>query len=514
MLSLSRRGLSLVGLSPDTSPSDPFLLGLASGNEVPKGTNPWSLCYGGHQFGSWASQLGDGRAISIGEVAVPGNEGPWKRVELQLKGAGLTPYSRFADGWAVLRSSIREYLAAEAMFALGVPTSRSLTLVTGSRKVVREEGLELGAVVCRLAPTWIRFGSFEILYSRGQFDLLKQLADYVIEYHFPEVLLKSSPTSGDVTADSLQTNKYILWLQSVVSKTADMIAHWQSIGFCHGVMNTDNFSILGLTIDYGPYQFMNAYEPSYVCNHSDYSGRYAFDEQPRIALWNLVRLVSVLEPLLSSRFPSKEHPTEPHVEAVITAALRDVIEGFGTRYEEQYAILMGRKLGLAKAEKADYESLHKPLLAWMADAQLDYTLFYRLLSQRVTDVVEESEVPESFFEALYPLSFTKPEEWEPLKSRFRLWATQYRARLALDGSDKSKDNLSSSMLGVNPKYVLRNHIVQQVIDEVTANPASDAVDRYLRVLERPYTNGSPDQDKEFGGIVPFDQRDLKCSCSS
>ncbi|KAJ3261457.1 hypothetical protein HDU77_000829 [Chytriomyces hyalinus] len=529
LLSVSRRGLELIGLKPDAAEHDAdFLLGLTSGNEVPSGTNPWALNYGGHQFGSWAQQLGDGRAICLGEIEVANKDGSPQRIELQLKGAGMTPYSRFADGFAVLRSSIREYLAAEAMHSLGVPTSRSLSLVLSSRGVAREEGLEPGAVVCRLAPSWIRFGSFEVLYWRGQLEMLKELADYTIENHFPHVLSESANIANERAASNSTTtltfqeqlafNKYILWIKSVVEKTADMIAHWQSVGFCHGVMNTDNFSILGLTIDYGPYQFLNTFEPGYICNHSDHTGRYAFNQQPRMAMWNLVRLVNVLDPLLATRLPSKDSPIPKEEEEAIMKALGDTVHLFGPRYEMKFNELMGKKLGFLTPLEDDLDVVHQPLLKLLFEAQLDYTLFYRTFSESVEQVLEAGAMPDALFDQFYKFSFKAKNEWDSetgeksLKTRFQDWTQVYIQRLETDKDAKS--SLKSRMLNANPKFILRNHIVQKVIDEVTVDPTSSVIDRYLRVLENPFENGSAADEREFGGAVPALLRDLKCSCSS
>ncbi|KAI8918857.1 hypothetical protein BC831DRAFT_482062 [Entophlyctis helioformis] len=443
---------NLVGLDPDALLSSPDakqeLIDVVAGNKVPAATHPWSLNYGGHQFGVWAGQLGDGRAIALGEVVHPLTG---VRTEIQLKGAGLTPYSRFADGFAVLRSSIREYLAAEAMAALGAPTSRSLALISNDRKVMREEGNEIGAVVCRLAPSWIRFGSFELHYSRGEYDLLKELADYTIDTHFRISLHRLA---------SLAANKYLMWYREVVDRTADMIAHWQAIGFCHGVMNTDNFSVLGLTIDYGPYQFMDTYEPAYICNHSDETGRYAFHEQPRMALWNLARLASVIDPLMASVLPTP-----------------------------------------------DMRQMYQPLLKFMDDAQLDYTAFFRALCaldlthETLDAAVEWTRVPASS-----SASASNDGEPQTLVQRAQDWYKAYRERVLSETTGaytaQTDAERQTRMRGANPKYILRNHLVQRVIDKVTADQSSDAVDRYLA------------QDKEFGGLVPFSMRGLKCSCSS
>ncbi|KAJ2386953.1 hypothetical protein GGI23_006383, partial [Coemansia sp. RSA 2559] len=276
LVSVCGAGAKLLGLSPETFWRDRNAAAAVwSGNELPPGAlQPWAQCYGGHQFGVWAGQLGDGRAINLGAIEADGAS--W---EVQLKGAGRTQYSRFGDGFAVRRSSIREYLAAENLHALGVPTSRSLALVFTDRVVQREEP-ELGAVVTRLAPSWVRFGTFELPASRGDHTACRQLADYVLEHSYPHI-----------TADAA-AGKYAQLFREITQRTARTTAQWQAVGFCHGVMNTDNMSILGLTIDYGPFAFMDAYDPQFICNRSDVAGRYSFSEQPRVALWNLLRLAA------------------------------------------------------------------------------------------------------------------------------------------------------------------------------------------------------------------------------
>ncbi|KAJ1923358.1 hypothetical protein LPJ71_000868, partial [Coemansia sp. S17] len=326
LVGVSSSGAQLIGLKSEDFWRDPQLAAAVwSGNQRLPGSHPWAHCYGGHQFGVWADQLGDGRAISLGQVL--NNTGDvW---EVQLKGAGRTPYSRFADGYAVRRSSIREYLAAEHMNALGVPTSRSLTLVFTDRVVEREEP-ELGAIVTRLAPSWVRFGSFELPASRGDFNLLRKLADYVIHHHYYSELIQ--PAADDKSGGG---GVYIRLLQVVVERTAAMVAAWQAVGFCHGVMNTDNMSILGLTIDYGPYAFLDAYDPDFICNHSDPAGRYAFREQPHVALWNLVRLAGPLSRLVGQ--DPEEDASSETLEAVTKA-----LNSFGSEYSRKYAELMRR----------------------------------------------------------------------------------------------------------------------------------------------------------------------------
>ncbi|KNC98861.1 uncharacterized protein SPPG_05830 [Spizellomyces punctatus DAOM BR117] len=465
-------GLDLEAILADEREKDRFI-GFVSGRYVPEGTNPWSMAYAGHQFGSWAGQLGDGRAICLGEVTTEAEQ----RWEVQLKGAGLTPFSRFADGYAVLRSSIREYLCSEAMFHLGVPTTRALSLVGSSRRVQRETE-ETGAVVCRLAPTWVRFGNFELFLSRGDIPNLRLLADWVIAHHFPH--LAAHPT------------KYSAWLTEVTHRTAKTIAKWQSVGFCHGVLNTDNMSILGLTLDYGPFQFMDAYDPQYVCNHSDHTGRYAFDAQPGVGLWNVAKLASAVSPLVVDEENGDKSRAEDK--------LKEVLQSYAGKFHEEYMSLMTKKLGLMSPRPEDVETLVKPLLAHLATLQADYTHFFRSLSTGFTLAQSDSKPPLS----------------EPLEE----WYNAYRTRLLSELDSQAQDVLVKAdmdrmqrMKAANPKYILRNHLAQQVIDKAEKGDYGD-LEAYFKVLQRPFEDGSAEEGTKFAGSVPSWAKGLKCSCSS
>ena len=510
LVSLNRKAATdLLNLDESEATAD-----ILSGNQLMEGTNPWSLNYGGHQFGVWAGQLGDGRAISLGEVIDSKNH----RWELQLKGAGRTPYSRFADGYAVLRSSIREYLCAENMNAIGIPTSRSLSIVSTSRVVYREDQ-EQGAIVCRLAPSWIRFGSFELFFSRGDFANLKLLADYTIETHFPNVFVAANQPS----------NKYLLFLKEVVERTADMIAWWQSVGFCHGVMNTDNMSILGITIDYGPFQFMDIYNPAYICNHSDEMGRYAFYKQPSIAIWNLSRLASTLSVLMAKQLPdSPDPPLIPEKEEqAINGELVKVLTGFSDRWDATFSKLLRDKLGLVEQRSEDMTSIFQPLLQLMHEMEVDYTHFFRAFSYMS---IESGSISEQTFQGWSKFSVKSSVDWdvvvpsesdEPstsITTRFQTWYNVYRTRLISEHPSEAISVIDSKrkaiMLRSNPKYVLRNHIVAETIKETERNPASDAVDRYLKVLMNPFDEGTPQEQHKFLKMVNDEERSIKCSCSS
>ena len=396
-----------LGLDPDWLRSDAALQAF-SGNTPLHGSAPLASVYSGHQFGVWAGQLGDGRAILLGEVETPA--GP---MEIQLKGSGLTPYSRMGDGRAVLRSSIREYLCSEAMHALGIPTTRALCL-TGSPEPVRRETMETAAVVTRAAPSFIRFGHFEHFAARGQLTELQTLADFVIEHHYPECRAGAG----------FDGNRYAALLQAVSERTAALVAQWQAVGFCHGVLNTDNMSILGLTIDYGPFQFLDAFDPGHICNHSDHQGRYAFQQQPAVVRWNLYRLGQALQPLIG----------DP---AIATAAL----ESFVALYPAEFMVRMRSKLGLAAPHEGEAEVMDT-VLRLLADNSVDYTIFWRRLSHAVASGHLEP-VRDLFAD----------------RAAFDAWMLSYSELLA----HTSKALAADLMLKTNPRFILRNHLGEQAI---------------------------------------------------
>lgn len=414
--------------------------------QIPPDQPPVASLYAGHQFGVWVPQLGDGRAAILGEI----DHGD-KNWELQLKGSGPTPYSRGGDGRAVLRSSIREYLCSEAMHGLGIPTTRALCLIDSKTPVYREE-VESGALIVRMAPTHIRFGSFEVFAYRGQTDEVRKLADFVIERFYPECLNSAKP--------------YLAFYQSVIEKTANMIAGWMAQGFAHGVMNTDNMSILGLTIDYGPYGFMDAYNPGYICNHSDHTGRYAFNQQPNIASWNLGALGNALLSLLD-------------VEDAQAA-----LDEFKELYLSAYKKRMCAKLGFDKPTKTG-EQLVEDLLGLMRDCRADYSRTFRLLSREST--------------------------WEKMATtfgnsrQFKQWLGRYAESRA-----EFKD-CQQLALSQNPKYVLRNYMAQIAIEKAQKGDYSE-VDRLLRILQSPFDE-HPDTEEYFAE-PPNWAGQLSVSCSS
>lgn len=421
-----------------------------------------STVYSGHQFGVYVPQLGDGRAHLIAEITSPDEQ----VYELQLKGSGPTPYSRFADGRAVLRSSIREYLCSEAMHALGIPTTRALSLVASPQPVLRERP-ETAAVVCRVAPSFIRFGHFEFYYYTGQTERLGPLADHVIAEHYPQFVDRS--------------DRYAAWLTEVVERTAWLMARWQAVGFCHGVMNTDNFSILGLTLDYGPYGFIDAFDAGHICNHSDEGGRYAYQQQPRIGHWNCSRLLQATLPLLS------EVP-EKAVE-IATA----ILDRYPSAYAEKVTRLWADKLGLRELREEDPPLINE-LLTLMHRGHSDFTRTFRHLSR----VRLDQEGPAAGVR----------EEIADLEA-FDAWVTQYRDRLRSEQSDDA--GRSARMNQVNPKYVLRNHLAQAAIDKAQAGDFLE-IDVLMKLLARPFDE-QPDMEP-YAAEPPPELRHIEVSCSS
>ena len=433
----------------------PDALNAFTGNAPITGTQPLASVYSGHQFGHWAGQLGDGRAILLGEVDTA--SGPQ---EVQLKGAGLTPYSRMGDGRAVLRSSIREFLCSEAMHGLGIPTSRALC-VTGSPAPVYRETVETAAVVTRVAPSFIRFGHFEHFSHGDQHGALRQLADFVIDRFYP-------------ACREVPGNPYAALLEAVNARTAQMVAQWQAVGFCHGVMNTDNMSILGLTIDYGPFQFLDAFNPAHICNHSDTGGRYAYIRQPNIAYWNLFALGQALLPLMDDQ-----------QQAI------DALEPYKALFPAEQQRRMGAKLGLASVQAGDTE-LVESLMQLMAKDAVDFTIFFRRLCSAVNGPLEP--VRDLFLQ----------------REAFDAWAVRWRERLhAQPGFDA--EPTAAAMRRVNPRIVLRNHLGQVAIERAQNGDFSE-VDRLVKALAAPFDEREGEDD--LAAFPPDWASQIEISCSS
>jgi len=408
---------------------------------------PVASLYAGHQFGVWVPQLGDGRAAILGQVDSAEN-GPW---ELQVKGGGPTPFSRGGDGRAVLRSTIREYLGSEAVHGLNIASTRALALVDSSTPVWREQQ-ETAALLVRLCPTHVRFGTFEVLASRGQTQELKTLADFVIENFYRDCLAAEQP--------------YLAFYQAVIGRTAELVAGWMAQGFAHGVLNTDNMSILGVTLDYGPFAFMDAYEPGFICNHSDHHGRYAFDRQPAIALWNLSCLGSALLALVER------------------GAAEEALRQFPAQYTRSFRRRMGAKLGLATVDERDW-ALVEQLLSIMARQRADYARTFRLLSRRATH------------DSLAGLFAGDTE--------FARWLAAYRERTA------GVANAEATALAHNPKYLLRNYMAQIAIERAERGDYRD-IERLLRLVQAPFAE-HPDAQEYFQS-PPAWAAGLQLSCSS
>ncbi|CAJ49887.1 protein adenylyltransferase SelO [Bordetella avium] len=455
LLHANAEAAALIGLDPAELHTQAFLE-VASGQRPLPGGDTLAAVYSGHQFGVWAGQLGDGRAHLLGEVRGPG--GSW---ELQLKGAGLTPYSRMGDGRAVLRSSVREYLASEAMHGLGIPTTRALALVVSDDPVMRETR-ETAAIVTRMSPSFVRFGSFEHWSSRRDGERLRILADYVIDRFYPQCR-EANGEHGDVLA----------LLREVSQRTAHLMADWQSVGFCHGVMNTDNMSILGLTLDYGPFGFMDAFQLGHVCNHSDSEGRYAWNRQPSVALWNLYRLGGSL------------HGLVPDADA-----LRGVLAEYETLFTQAFHARMGAKLGLS-VWQSDDEALLDDLLRLMHDSRADFTLTFRALAQAVRGQTQP------FLDYFID------------REAAQAWWSRLAARHACDG--RAAAVRAEGMDRVNPLYVLRNHLAEQAIRAAQQGDASE-IDRLLGLLRRPY-DLQPGAEA-YAALPPDWAAGLSVSCSS
>ena len=464
LIAHSKEVADMLGLGDETLQSQRFA-DVFTGNEVLEHMLPFAMAYGGHQFGSWAGQLGDGRAINLGEVRTASGE----LLTLQLKGAGPTPYSRTADGRAVLRSSVREFLCSEAMFHLGVPTTRALSLTLSGEAVMRDmfyDGHpkdELGAVVCRVAPSFVRFGSFQLPASRGELDVLRALADHTIQSDFPHLLTDDEEPSAET---------YAAWFREVGDRTADMIVNWMRVGFVHGVMNTDNMSILGQTIDYGPYGWLENYDSGWTPNTTDAGrARYAFGQQPQIAFWNLVQLGNALVPLVEE-----------------VAPLQEIIESYQEKYDQKWRVMMGAKLGLPTLEGEEGKALGEDLLSLLGEVETDMTIFFRQLAK-----VEIGAAASGLsLESLEPLdaAFYIPQTIsEAHRMSLLVWAKRYQ--LALESAGITQPDRAQTMNATNPKYVLRNYLAQLAIDKSEQGDHS-MIAELLELLRNPF-----DEQPEF-----------------
>ena len=456
LVSFNPAAAEMIDLDPDEAKRPEFAEYWCGKRPLP-GSDPLAMLYAGHQFGVYVPQLGDGRAILLGE-ARNGNGEKW---DLHVKGAGPTRYSRDGDGRAVLRSTIREYLCGEALHGLGIPTTRSLCIV-GSDEVVYRERVETGAMLIRMAPSHVRFGTFEVFFYRKQHDHLKTLADYVIAGHFPHLIDDS--------------DKYARFLAEVAERTGRMIAHWQAVGWAHGVMNTDNMSILGLTLDYGPYGFMDDFSPGFIPNHSDRQGRYSFQNQPDIGYWNIRALAHALSPLLEE------------------ADVHGAPELYEDTMLKTYADLMQAKLGLQETREGD-DKLRRDLLALMHSNHVDYTRFFRTLGNfNQDDPLVNSAIRDQFLD----------------REGFDWWAERYRARLKAEHSVDVERK--ARMDRCNPKYVLRNYLVQVAIQRATREQDFSEIDCLLELLRHPFDE-QPEME-DYAAPPPDWGKHIVVSCSS
>ena len=453
-----------------------FFKNIVTGNEIYPNTTPFAMCYGGHQFGNWAGQLGDGRAINLFEV-----EHQNKNWKVQLKGAGETPYSRTADGLAVLRSSVREYLCSEAMFHLGVPSTRALSLSLSGDAVLRDilydgnPAYEKGAIVSRVSPSFLRFGNYEIFAARKDIKNLKSLVDYTIKNHFS--ITEKKPKE-----------RYIKFFKEVSKRTLEMIIHWQRVGFVHGVMNTDNMSILGLTIDFGPYGWLEGFDFDWTPNTTDRQHkRYRFGNQPNIGLWNLYQLANALYPIIEE-----------------VAPLNEILEQYKSDFEIKSLQMMKSKLGLFTSDEDDVK-LIQDLEDTLQLVETDMTIFYRKLS----DFTDNNSGFELIKEAFYDYKNISTE----VTNTWNLWFKRYDERLKFERT--SIEERKKKMNAVNPKYVLRNYMSQLAIDEADKGNYT-LLDALFQLLKKPYSE-QPENEKWFAKRPEWARNKVGCSmlsCSS
>lgn len=478
LLHCNNEMLRAIGLEEKDGTSEEFL-SVFSGQKQYRDTESFAMCYAGHQFGNWAGQLGDGRAINLMEV-----EHNDQFFTLQLKGAGPTPYSRNADGFAVLRSSIREYLCAEAMHHLGIPTTRSLSLILSGDQVLRDmlydgnPAYEKGAIVCRVAPSFIRFGSFEIFAARQDLDNLKRLADFTIRHYFPQIKAEGK-------------EKYIQFFKRVVDTTLEMILHWQRVGFVHGVMNTDNMSIHGITIDYGPYGWVEDYDPSWTPNTTDRQNRrYRYENQPQMGLWNLYKLANALYPLIEE-----------------TKDLEAILNEYATTFEFKEIEMMRGKLGLQQALEEDIFLIRR-LQELMAQCETDMTIFFRSLGS-----ITKGDTSEIAIEKIQFAFYNYNKITEEVLASWHKWFNEYNKRLQLEVL--SDEKRQEAMNQVNPKYVLRNYMAQLAIDAADKEDYS-LLNELFVLLQKPYDE-QPEQEKWFAKRPDWAKVKIGCSmlsCSS
>lgn len=553
LLSVSKAALRDLAISPEAVESDGFKQ-MVSGEKIvtiegkpgDEDIYPWAQCYGGYQFGQWAGQLGDGRAISLFEINNP-NSG--ERYELQLKGAGKTPYSRFADGRAVVRSSIREFVVSEALNAIGIPTTRALSLTLAPEAKVRRERVEPGAIVARFAQTWLRLGTFDLARSRGDRDLIRKLADYVAEDVFGGwENLPAKPASDQeqetvhvtrgVPKENLggsgdeQQNRYARLYREIARRNAKMVAWWQAYAFTNGVLNSDNTSVYGLSIDFGPFAFLDNFDPNYTPNHDDHMLRYSYKNQPSIIWWNLVRLGEALGELIGagSRCDEQEFVQEgvskTWADELIKRA-ETIIDQTGNEYRAvfmaEYKRLMTKRLGLRTFKDSDFQELYSELLDTLEALELDFNHTFRKLSSISADALDTEEkrkdVAGRFFhhEGLGTTVMVGSED--EARTRLAKWLDKWRQRIVEDWphTSASDEERFAAMRGVNPKFLPRSWILDELIERVEKKGEREILDKVMDMALAPFEDEwgwNKQEEERFCGDVPRYQRAMQCSCSS
>ncbi|EOA88662.1 uncharacterized protein SETTUDRAFT_168461 [Exserohilum turcica Et28A] len=547
LLAVSQRALQDIGLQEDEAETDDFK-DVVSGRKIltwdeknpEAGIYPWAQCYGGYQFGQWAGQLGDGRAISLFESTNPATG---TRYEIQLKGAGRTPYSRFADGRAVLRSSIREFVVSEYLNAIRIPTTRALSLTLNNGSKVMRERMEPGAIVARFAQSWIRFGTFDLQRIRGDRKTLRILADYTAEHVYggwDKLPSKLPPGDAKDVQDQIHDgiakdtvegegetaeNRYVRLYRAIVRRNAETVAKWQAYGFMNGVLNTDNTSILGLSIDFGPFAFLDTFDPAYTPNHDDHMLRYSYRNQPTIIWWNLVRLGEALGELMGAStnvddtvFVEKG-VTEEQADALVKCA-ESAIDRAGEEYKAvflaEYKRLMTARLGLKTQKQSDFDALMSELLDCLEAFELDFHhAFRRLGGIKLAEVETEDQrkdVAGRFFRA-----DNVPRQESESRARIAKWLGVWAARVKEDWGEGGDAERKEAMDGVNPKFVPRSWILDELIERVERKKERHILPQLMKLTLNPFQEDwawNADEEERFCGDVPKYKGMMQCSCSS
>ena len=547
LLGVSQTAMKDIGLM-EGQENTPAFKNVVAGNELfwdektEEGIYPWAQCYGGWQFGSWAGQLGDGRAISLFESTNPSTK---VRYEVQLKGAGKTPYSRFADGKAVLRSSIREYIVSEALNGLHIPTTRALALTLAPNSRVRREQMEPGAIVARFAQSWLRIGTFDILRARGDRKLIRTLSDYVAEHVYsgweslpaaqedpskPAIERPESVPKNTIQgAEGVEENRYTRLYRAIARKNALTVAAWQAYAFTNGVLNTDNTSLLGLSLDFGPFAFLDNFDPSYTPNHDDHALRYSYKNQPSIIWWNLVRLGESLGELIGAgpKVDDKEFAEEGVSEAFAPELIKraeTIIQNVGEEYKavflDEYTRLMRARLGLVSEQESDFKELFSELLNTLEALELDFNHFFRRLSSIKTADLETQEQRKEkaaiFFHA-EGVPATSGVSDSTARERVATWLSKWLTRVKQDwGTDRDGER-ETAMKKVNPKFIPRSWVLDEIIKRVEHEGERDVLKRAMRMAEHPFEDawgGDGEEEERWCGDVPRMGRMMQCSCSS